>query len=241
MWCCRPVRAEWLWSCVVTVAFCACRAPRRALSASSTVTVSGRCRRRLAGGRFHQGAPTARLAAESGGGSLGGPRIPPNQSLVFSFPATAGGATRWLNVDAVALPDGQTGVRVDAQVAIVGRHERVPRDAGVLRISWKDSRKPTTMVTNRETIRAVARAVDQYPLSADGVCGEGFVPPSITFSFLRSRDGPVLARVSGVTNGAPDAFCEPTLLWVRGRGSQLLVEDSGLLDEVTKSLRTRLR
>jgi hypothetical protein len=66
------------------------------------------------------------------------------------------------------------------------------------------------------------------------------VPPSITFSFLRSPNGPVLARLSGVTKGTPDAFCEPTQLWVRGHGSQLLVEDSHLLHEVNQILGTRL-
>jgi len=159
---------------------------------------------------------------------------------MFSLPATASVATRWLDVDAVALPDGQIGVRADAQVPIVRSHERVPRDMGVLRISWTDSRNPTITVTNRRKIGAVARAVDQYPLGADGVCVEGFVPPSITVSFLRSRNGPVVARVSGATNGAPDAACEPTMLWVRGRGTQLLVADSDLLHKVNHIVGTRL-
>lgn len=173
-------------------------------------------------------------------GSLSGPGIPPNQSLMFSLPATASVATRWLNVDTVALPDGQTGVRADAQVPTVRSHERVPHDSGVLRISWTDQHKPAITVTSLKKISAVARAVDQYPLGADGVCSEGWVPPSITFSFLSSRNGPVLARVTGVTNGAPDAACEPSMLWVRGRGTQLLVEDSDLLQKVNRILGTRL-
>jgi hypothetical protein len=131
-------------------------------------------------------------------------------------------------------------VRADAEVPIVRSHERIPRGIGVLRISWTDSRNPTIVVTNRKRIREVAHAVDQYPLSASGECSEGYVPPSITFSFLRSRNGPVLARVSGVTHGFANAFCEPTELWVQGTGNQLLVEDSDLLDEVNEILATRL-
>jgi hypothetical protein len=176
----------------------------------------------------------------SAGGGLEGPGIPPNQSLTFSFAPTDSVAARWLNVDAVTLPDGQTGVRADAQVPTVHSHERVPRDIGVLRISREDPRDPTITVTNRKKISAVAHAVDQYPLGIDAVCSEGVVPPSITFSFLRSRNGPVLARVSGVSNGVPDAGCEPSTLWVRGRGTQLLVEDSDLLHKVNHILRTSL-
>jgi hypothetical protein len=176
----------------------------------------------------------------SAGGGSEGPGIPPNQSLTFSLAPTDSVAARWLNVDAVALPDGQTGIRADAQVPTVRSHERVPRDIGVLRISWKDPRDPTITVTNRKQINAVAHAVDQYPLGTDGVCSEGFVPPSITFSFLRSRNGPVLARVSGVSNGVQGAGCEPSTLWVGGQGTQLLVEDSDLLHTVDHILRTSL-
>lgn len=173
-------------------------------------------------------------------GALSGPGIPPNQWLTFSLPATASMATRWLNVDAVALPGGQTGLRADAQVLTVQSHERVPRRVGVLRIAWTQPRHSTLTVTNRPKISAVARAVDHYPLGADVSCSEGFIPPSITFSFLRSRNGPVLASVRGVTKGAPGAACEPTTLRVRGRGTQLLAEDSELLRLVNHILGTKL-
>jgi hypothetical protein len=176
----------------------------------------------------------------SAGGELIGPGIPANQWLMFSFPATATMTTRWISVDAVTLPKGQTGVRADAQVETVHSHELVPRDIGALRISWTGRRRPTITVMNRKKITAVARAVDHYPLGADGFCSEGFIPPSITVSFLRSRHGSVLARVSGVTNGAPGAACEPSVMWVRGRGTQLLVEDNDLLDKVNHILGTTL-
>jgi hypothetical protein len=189
---------------------------------------------------FVKAHPPRGSQLSSAGGALEGPGIPPNQSLTFSFPPTGSVAGRWLNVDAVALPDGQTGVRADAQVPTVRNHERVPRRIGVLRISWTDPRDQTITVTNREKISAVARAVDKYPLGTDGVCSEGFVPPSITFSFLRSPKGPVLARVSGVSNGVRDAGCEPSTLWVRGHGTQLLAEDSDLLHTVNRILRTNL-
>jgi hypothetical protein len=189
---------------------------------------------------FVKAHPPRGSQLSSVGGGLSGPGIPPNQSLTFSFPATTSVAPRWLNVDAVALPDGRTGVRADAQVPSVRSHERVPHDIGVLRISSTNPRDQTITVTNRQQISALARAVDQYPLGANGVCAEGFVPPSITFSFLRSANGPVLARVSGVTNGAPGAACEPSTLWVRGSGKQLLVEDSDLLHQVNHILATSL-
>jgi hypothetical protein len=120
-------------------------------------------------------------------------------------------------------------------------HERVPLTAVVLRISWSRSVHPKIVVTNSEKIREVARAVDRYPLNGPGGCSEGFVPPTLTFSFLSSRNGTVVARVSGVTKGVAGAFCEPTVLWVRGAGTQLLVEDSGLLHKINKILGTSLR
>lgn len=180
----------------------------------------------------------SKLSATSGG--LEGPGIPPNQSLMFSLSATGRVASRWLTVAAVVLPDGDTGVRADAQVPTVRRHERVPQDIGVLRISRTDHRPRTILITNRKRIKAVAHAVDQYPLGADSVCSEGWVPASINLSFLRSRHGPVLARVAGVTNGAPNAGCEPSTLWVQGHGTQLLAEDSALLQKINDILGTHL-
>jgi hypothetical protein len=189
---------------------------------------------------FIKAHPPGGSQLASAGGGLEGPGIPPNQSVTFSFPATASVAASWLNVDAVALPDGQTGVRADAQVPSVRRHERVPHHIGVLRISWTNPRNPTITITNVDEINAIARAVDRYPLGTDGVCAEGFVPQSITFSFLDSRHGRVLGRLTGVTDGAPDAACEPSTLWVRGDGIQLLVEDSDLLRRVNQVLGTSL-
>jgi hypothetical protein len=108
-------------------------------------------------------------------------------------------------------------------------HERVPRAARVLKISWWQAGRHRVVVTNVTKVRRVAGVVDALPLNGPGICSEGFLPPNISFSFRASVNGPVLARALGVLNPFPGAFCMPTPFWVRGHGTQLLVEDSSLL------------
>jgi hypothetical protein len=125
-------------------------------------------------------------------------------------------------------------------------HERIPVNARVLKVTARniyEGEKPHTLavVTRLRKIRRVAQVIDFFPLTQVGVCSEGFVQPGIFFTFLASIKGPVLARVAGVAKGLAGAACEPTSLWVRGQGSQWLVEDSDLLQKVNRILGASLR
>ncbi len=92
-------------------------------------------------------------------------------------------------------------------------------------------------MTNVTNTRRVAGVVNTLPLDGPpGFCSEGFVPPNISLSFRASVNGPVLARALGVLNPFPGAYCMPTPFWVRGQGTQLLVEDSSLLAAMHKIL-----
>lgn len=54
-----------------------------------------------------------------GGGTVGGPGIPPNnQDFSYSMPTHGGMSVTWLDLTFVALPHGWTGIRADA---LVGR------------------------------------------------------------------------------------------------------------------------
>jgi hypothetical protein len=141
-----------------------------------------------------------------------------------------------LIVLATALILPVLGVRGANGRSTLSGHERVPGTVRLLKISWNGAQRPQIVITNLDKVRKVALAVDALPLNGPGTCSEGFVPPNITFSFLRSRKGPVLARASGVTNAQPGEFCAPTRLWVRGHPKQFLVEDSVLLQEVGQVL-----
>lgn len=72
----------------------------------------------------------------SGVGSVGGPSYPENETLTFAFPPQANRTSlRWLNVTLVALRDGGTGVRADAQeIWIVPRPRSEVVPAGVSEI-----------------------------------------------------------------------------------------------------------
>jgi hypothetical protein len=106
----------------------------------------------------------------------------------------------------------------------------------VLEISWTQHRRRTVTVTNAGKVRQVARAVNGMPLNGLGVCAEGFVPSGIKFFFRSSRRSKVLATVDGVLRPDPGAFCEPTLLRVRGHRAAWLVEDSSLLNQASRIL-----
>jgi len=78
-----------------------------------------------------------------------GPGIPSNRQLIFAFPAIGGRiSTRWLNVTAVALPRGWTGLRVDAQdVWIVPRppSEKVPSGVREIHIASAYAGRPPSV------------------------------------------------------------------------------------------------
>jgi hypothetical protein len=120
-------------------------------------------------------------------------------------------------------------------------HLRVPTAAQVLRISWTQPGRRPLVVTSLTKVRRIARLADDMAPNPTKDCLEGFPPANITFSFLGSRRGHVLARLGGVTFATSGAACDPTTLFVRGHPDQLLEDDSRLLDQASRILDRRLR
>lgn len=124
-----------------------------------------------------------------GSGSVGGPHYPQNETVLFTFPQRPGRISfRWLNVTLVALPDGSTGVRADAQdIWVVTRplRERVPD--GVREIDVDAHR-----VTSPARVAKIARWFDALPI----------VQPDAAFSCPALVYGPVVRLAFRTAAGA---------------------------------------
>jgi hypothetical protein len=157
---------------------------------------------------------------------------------------------RLLDVQAMQLKDGKTGVRADAWVQYIAPRpyaQRVPGQARILEVTV--SRRPnpikprvvttTREVTNAATVRRIAAVVDGLPfiggpdveISCPSIGG-----PGQSFDTLRFRAHPggrVLATVSAwsLTSDTADP-CAPTGLWIRGHGEPALADGGVLLKAV---------
>ena len=171
----------------------------------------------------------------SGAGSSGGPGIPPNRQLMFSFPAVMGRiGPAWMNVTAVALPGGSTGVRVDAQVSpwVRSSGEQVP--AGVHTIDIKSLPRVSLRVSNPAKVEQIIRWIDALEIVQPGTYSCPFAPhgPTVTFDF-RGVGGVALANAS--VTGSPSGPCNPIDFSVHGQaetpliGANFLMQVSGLL------------
>lgn len=106
------------------------------------------------------GTHAPRGSRRDGSGSAGGLGAPANETLTFSFPANAGRISlRWLSVTMVALPDGSTGVRADAQdIWIVPRPASEVVPAGVSEVDVGAHR-----VTAAGKVATIVRWFDALP------------------------------------------------------------------------------
>ena len=112
-------------------------------------------------------------------GGLKGPNVPYNEAEVFAWPPIADVlATRWLVVQVVQLPDGSTGLRVDAQVVWVTPRpasETIPPGSRILRISVHGSlkgeqpRQRPLLITSAKKIDEVVALLNALPVAQPGV------------------------------------------------------------------------
>lgn len=134
----------------------------------------------------------------AGYGSSGGPRVPENETLSYAFPALAGRISlRSLSITLVALPDGWTGVRADAQdiwVVTRPRTEAVP--AGVREVDVRDAGRLAGRFTEPAQVAKIVRWLDALPIVQPGAA---FSCPMLVYGpvvklDLRSADGALLAQ-----------------------------------------------
>jgi len=133
----------------------------------------------------------------SGSGSSGGPGVPDNKTFVFSLPGRPGRiSSRWLDVTLVALPDGSTGVRADAQdVWIVTRPPSGVVPLGVREIDV-GSAGTSHRVTRPRAVATIVRWFDALPIVQPGGafhCPALVYGPVVQMSF-RDAAGALLAR-----------------------------------------------
>jgi hypothetical protein len=182
--------------------------------------------------------------ARSGGSGYSGTSV----FVSYTLPAVDAPALgpRGLEVEAVALTGGGTGVRADATVRYAAPRlaaQRVPPQARVLDINVTGgpratgspySSPPPLIVTNRRDIRRIAAIIDGLPFVAlRGVAIScPFIPasPIVTFTFRAAAAGPVLAKVTLAADSPTDADpCFTATLRIRGHLEPGLLEGGRLL------------
>lgn len=119
----------------------------------------------------------------------------------------------------------------------------VPTQAHALRITWDSPRHRSITVTNERKVGQIAKAVDSLPSEPPPFCSEGvnLGPPSITFAFVRTSKGRVLAQVSGLDETQfPFAACIPFRFRVHGHKVLWLEGGATLIQHAEKILGRRL-
>lgn len=173
-------------------------------------------------------------------------------SAWYSRPAAEAFGPATLDVDAVALANGATGVRVDAAVrywAPRPASQRVPDGSRVLYVTMaKPGSRPvlSLTVTRRGQVRRIAAIVDRLPFVASlrGVaisCPAIMPAPIVTLSFRGRVGGRILARVSEPADTATRASpCALTALTIRGHRERGLLEGGVLLRKAGQILGVQL-
>jgi hypothetical protein len=186
------------------------------------------------------GAHVPKGAASGGIGWSGSPDASSFES--WSLPTVDGGrlGERLLDVEAVQLTDGETGVRADAWVQYAAPRpyaQRVPAQARILDITvTRDAKLVSSReLTNTAAVRRIAAVADALPFVGGPdvaiACPE-LGGPDERFDTLRFRASPggrALATVS-MWSSTPNTGdpCEASSLWIRGH-SQRSLADGGVL------------
>jgi hypothetical protein len=191
-----------------------------------------------------------RGSAAAGSGGLGGPAVPDNHMLSFSFrPINDVVSMRALAFDAVALSGGGTGIRVDAQETwIVTRQasEKVP--AGVHEVdvtSTQPGMAPTLSrgVIGPARVRRIISLIDRMPVVQPGSYGCPDFPagqPVVRFDFRVAPGRPLLARASLTDDGFGSGPCNPVSFSIRGHPQKPLL-GGNFLGQVQRLLGVRFR
>ncbi len=195
-------------------------------------------------------AVIASIEAHLPAGARSGGSGSSNTSVFVSYtlPAVDGPALgpRGLEVQAVALTGGGTGVRADATVRYAAPRlaaQRVPPQARVLEINVTGGPRdtgslyrspPPLIVTSRRDVKRIAAIIDGLPFVAfRGVAIScPFIPasPIDTFTFRATAAGPALAKVTLAADSPTDADpCFTATLRIRGHLEPGLLEGGRLL------------
>jgi hypothetical protein len=147
---------------------------------------------------------------------------------------------RLLNVEAIRLSDGKTGVRADSWVQYIAPRpyaQRVPAQARILDITVTEGKRlvKSRAVTNAVTVRRIAALVDGLPFAGGpdvAVSCPGFAldTPIDVFRFRADPAARALATVS-MWAGTPTTSypCFVSSLWIRARRQPGLADGGVLL------------
>ena len=184
----------------------------------------------------------------SGSGQEGGPGVPANEMVSFSFPPVSGVVSaRSLTLDAVTLSGGGTGIRVDAQVTWVlarSAHERVPAGVHVVKVTSARPGAPAIVSVSVTAPRTVGRIVSLVDRMSTVQPGAYSCPalmagkPVVTFAFQAAAGLPVLAQASLTDYGFGSGPCNPVSFSIGGRAQKPLIGGS-FLAEVQRLLGVR--
>jgi hypothetical protein len=187
------------------------------------------------GAHLPPGARSTGSGSSSGNGSSG---VFVSYALPIVDPSALG--PRALIIDAVTLPGGITGVRVDAVVRYLAPRlpsQRIPHAARLLdiRTAFGSRVLRSLTVTRISQVRRIAAVVDTLPF-AGGLKGIAlpcpFIPaaPIVTFTFRAAATRPALAAVTEAADTPAGASpCTLTTLTIRGRRDPPLLEGGVLL------------
>jgi hypothetical protein len=141
---------------------------------------------------------------------------------------------------ALALPDGSTALRADAEVQYLAPRppaERVPTTARIVEIALTGSttRSSLHVVRDRAIVRRIGTIVNRLPFTGHdrGVAaacpGSSSNAPFDTFTFRATLHGPILAQVAEpAATPTTASLCETTTLTIRGHHEPTLA-DGGIL------------
>jgi hypothetical protein len=182
--------------------------------------------------------PRRFVPAGTGYGYTGGTRS--SWSDTFSLPPVAGVLnTRDLVVEAVSAGDGQTAIRVDAQVAWQPPRpaaERVPSAARVVTITELPSLLPgrgrppaPVTITDVTVVRRIAALADSLPVSTLRFAScPAMLGGGIQLTFRARPGGPVLAVASSAGS------CDTVLFSIAGRPQPALANSASLVSGVLR-------
>jgi len=150
---------------------------------------------------------------------------PEPRGLLFDLPRTRSLYQRRLALTLAPLPDGSTGVRVDAEV--VWTVERPPSEVVPGGVRQIDLTTPASArrIVEPAKVRTIVRWLDALPVDQPtrGIFGcPAVLGPNLHLVF-RDADGRVLARASVAANRGYSSFCNAISFAVAGRAEQPLL------------------
>ena len=192
----------------------------------------------------------ANLSSWSGPpGSVGAPAA---SFVAVAFPPGTGYLPlRELEVEVVALPGGNTGVRADGRVPwIIPRPpgERIPSDARLLEVTvarpgaaelvkrtvtdGRRVRRIAAMIDSLQTVQPEAINCPAYPVDA----------AAVTFTFRAAPGGRVLASASEPADAIePTTPCDPMTIVIQGRRWTPLLGGASVVHTAQRMLRVKLK